>query len=156
MIKQISTYGAALLTVMVVIRATTLEDTSDLSSLYQRGEDQLHVENNLVLRNGYNIFNVPGANLLAVIGKINDTQVSPDEKVFAEPEVPVANAAYIEPGDFANLLPQAEEIERFEETLISEESGLSLDGDNTINSNLSLLFPRQRIQPRPNDQGSPE
>lgn len=156
MIKQISTYGAALLTIMVVIRATTLEDHSDLSSLYQRSKDQLHVKDNLILRNSYNVHNLPEVNLLAVIGKTSEKKAFIDKKVFTQPETQLTNQAFAQPVDFANLLPQAQEIELFEETLISEESALSLDRDNTINSNLSLLFPRQRIQPKPTESRSSE
>ena len=150
MLKQISTYGAALLTIMVVVRAATLERDADLSALYQRESDINHITDNLTLRESYTPFS---NQLLATIGKVNIQEL--EQKSHAH----LHESTSAETATNSVAEEQLTEIVLIESsTALDEENNLSLDRESTINSNLSLLFPRQRINPKPNNTGagSPE
>lgn len=153
MLKQISTYGAALLTIMVIVRAATLEQDADLSALYQRESDVNHINDNLALRESYTPFS---NQLLATIGKVNVQEI--EQKSHAHLQTPTIAEPVANPVA-EEQLPELTEIALIESNAaLEEENNLSLDRESTINSNLSLLFPRQRINPKPSNTGagSPE
>ncbi len=141
MIKQISTYGAAILTTMVVIRAVTMEkeSDSDIRSLYERTTDQSYVTSNLDLRNSY----VPSeySNNKLIAANIRTVVENPFERKKGYSIKNSAEQIVSESIELADVVISQEEL--------NSEAGLSLDRESTINSNLSTLFPRQRIAPKP-------
>lgn len=148
MIKQIPTYGAAILTAMVIVRSATLEEESDISSLYQRNQDTEHVQDNMALRSIYEFEPNSASNLLAHHLKSPAQEVQPvlhenTNNMTFEPSQNNLEMDYI-----AELDEEIVEIILEDQALV-EESGLSLDRESTINTRLSTLFPRQRIQPKP-------
>ena len=160
MIKEISTYGALILTVMVVIRAATIEEEGDISGLYERHTDQLHIQDNLVLRDSYDFHNVPVYNLLADLAKVL-TGEPIDRAVYMSHPAAIDQTQF-EIIDLAGVSELESEISNEiallgeTNTLLNEDGDLSLDRESTINSRLSLLFPRQRIQPKPSPGESQE
>lgn len=154
MLKEISTYGALLLTAMVVIRATTMEPKSeaDVRSLYQRNADLSYISSNLNWRAEYaandftedvvlwaqartGIFSQPLNN------RKKSVPISyPDEPYVSQP-VLVSALTELDSVVLANLTNDIPEE--------MDNGSLSLDRESTINTGLSLLFPRQRIQPKP-------
>jgi hypothetical protein len=151
MIKQISTYGAALLTVMVIVRAATIDDKLDLSDRYQRSVDLTYVEDNLALRYDYAASTSNSMNLLAfntkpvieiTAQKINPRPASVNRSNSAIDKAE-NNAIEIDPIDLELLVEEAELAE------LAEKEDLSLDRESTINSGLSVIFNRERIHPKP-------
>ncbi len=144
MLKEISTYGALLLTALVVYRASSLDaETTEIKSLYQREADDQFTTSNLVLRSQI------GAELVS----ISETKLLASSS-SAKKEVPsiipssTSNKIQRNVNELSTIAP-AEEI-RFSEYLLAEEDlSLSLDRESTINRSLSLHVPRQRIQPKP-------
>lgn len=144
MLKEISTYGALLLTALVVYRASSLDaETTEIKSLYQREADDQFTISNLVLRSQI------GAELVS----ISETKLLASSS-SAKKEIPsiipssTSNKIQRNVNELSTIAP-AEEI-RFSEYLLAEEDlSLSLDRESTINRSLSLHVPRQRIQPKP-------
>ncbi|NOQ70969.1 MAG: hypothetical protein GQ574_03145 [Crocinitomix sp.] len=151
MIKQISTYGAALLTAMVIVRAATIEEQSDLSDRYQRSADRTYVEDNLAMRYHTNAMEASSNDLLAFNVKtaieIRERKISP----VIEAEAPVNLTI----DNFENNSIDALALNSFEFELLAEETeitgveDLSLDRESTISSGLSVIFNRERIHPKP-------
>lgn len=144
MLKEISTYGALLLTALVVYRASSLDaERTEIKSLYQREADDQFTTSNLVLRSQI------GAELVS----ISETKLLASSS-SAKKEIPsiipssTSNKIQRNVIELSTIAP-AEEI-RFSEYLLAEEDlSLSLDRESTINRSLSLHVPRQRIQPKP-------
>tara|TARA_Y100000385_G_C12740535_1_gene486594 strand:- start:39 stop:518 length:480 start_codon:yes stop_codon:yes gene_type:complete len=152
MIKQISTYGAALLTAMVVIRAATMEEQKDVSNLYQRAADVTYVNDNLALRDNYKNLKGTTDNLLSlnIRAKVEFSKhkslpaiviaVEDEELALVKPEDSSIESVNIIPSDLVLLNEEAD---------LDITENLSLDRENTINSGLSVIFNRQRIHPKP-------
>ena len=74
MIKQIPTYGAAILTAMVIVRAVTLEEEGDISNLYQRNQDTEYIAQNTELRaENLSLLNQPTVLLASTLKTPNAT-----------------------------------------------------------------------------------
>jgi hypothetical protein len=148
MIKQISTYGAALLTVMVIVRAATIDDKVDLSDRYQRSVDLTYVEDNLALRYDNAASDNISMDLLAFSAKpvLEITAQKTKSRLTLLNRSNLAidnaenNAIEIDPIDLELLV---------EEVDLAETEDLSLDRESTINSGLSVIFNRERIHPKP-------
>ncbi len=152
MIKQISTYGAALLTAMVVVRAATMEEQKDVSNQYQRTADLSYEEDNLALRDDYSITEANLSGLLAFNAKailehpphnsatIVSTETHNLQSVVNRPAIDLVEDIEINPEDLELLTSEPE---------LTESENLSLDRESTINSGLSILFNRERILPKP-------
>jgi hypothetical protein len=144
MLKEISTYGALLLTALVVYRASSLDaETTEIKSLYQREADDQFTTSNLVLRSqiGAELVSISETKLLAS---------SSSAKKEVPSIIPSSSSNKIQRNvNELSTIAAAEEI-RFSEYLLAEEDlSLSLDRESTINRSLSLHVPRQRIQPKP-------
>lgn len=149
MIKQISTYGAALLTVMVVIRAATMEDQKDVSNLYQRTADLTYVDDNLALREHYitadeslNSFFVSNVRSEYEIPKPKSipTFTAKSDEDLAATRLNSIDSEEIDPSNLILLN---------EKTSLTGSENLSLDRESTINTGLSAIFNRERIHPKP-------
>ncbi len=152
MIKQISTYGAALLTAMVVVRAATMEEQKDVSNLYQRTADLSYEEDNLALRDDYTTTEASPSGLLAFNAKaileqpphkpqiVTSSQTHAPQPEISTPAIDLVEDVEINSEDL-ELLTAAPEL--------TESENLSLDRESTINSGLSILFNRERIHPKP-------
>jgi hypothetical protein len=151
MIKQISTYGAALLTAMVVVRAATMEKQKDVSSLYQRTADVNYMNDNLALRDNYETLNEPINKLLAenIRTKVefHERKSVPEINNSVEEELAVVSTD-VNSIESAPFIP-SDLVFLNEEADLDITENLSLDGENTINSGLSVIFNRQRIHPKP-------
>jgi hypothetical protein len=144
MLKEISTYGALLLTALVVYRASSLDaETTEIKSLYQREADDQFTTSNLVLRSqiGAELVSISETKLLA-------SSSSAKKEMPSIIQSSSSNKIQRNVNELSTIAP-AEEI-RFSEYLLAEEDlSLSLDRESTINRSLSLHVPRQRIQPKP-------
>lgn len=144
MLKEISTYGALLLTALVVYRASSLDaETTEIKSLYQREADDQFTTSNLVLRSqiGAELVSISETKLLA-------SSSSAKKEMPSIIQSSSSNKIQRNVNELSTIAA-AEEI-RFSEYLLAEEDlSLSLDRESTINRSLSLHVPRQRIQPKP-------
>lgn len=153
MLKEISTYGALLLTTMVVIRATTMEPESeaDVRSLYQRNADLSYINSNINWRAEY-----------AANDFTKDVVLLAEARsgIFSEPLSSRKQPLTVSHSDQSNDSPpvSVSVLTELDPTLTfltndtqeeTDNGSLSLDRESTINTGLSLLFPRQRIQPKP-------
>lgn len=145
MFKQVSTYGALLLTTLIVIRAATKIEEGDVSSLYQRHADESFVQSNFDLLTSHSItvkrLEKKSSSNIAVLSmhKNNVPSIQKKERPFETKAV--VNKVALR-NDSIDLIASDPDV--------SEGYAMALDKENTINSNLSLLFPRQQIQPRSN------
>ncbi|MFT5821547.1 MAG: hypothetical protein ACI8ZM_002800 [Crocinitomix sp.] len=150
MIKQISTYGAALLTAMVIVRAATIDDQIDHSDRYQRSSDIEYVEDNLAIRYNNNAIETNANDLLAF--NFNPVIEVPQRIISPTIEADAINIAI---NNFENNSIDEIEIDPIdlellaEDTELNEVENLSLDRESTINSGLSVIFNRERIHPKP-------
>jgi len=156
MIKHIPTYGAAILTAMVIVRAATLEDEGDMSRLVQRDQNSNYITENTAFRTDAETDFYNATPLLASLLKSPSETSQPlwKEMPANTLETVITNES-LEPSTEA-LDEEIAELILVDQSLIEEETRLSLDGENTINTRISTLFPRQRIQPKPEPYLIPE
>jgi hypothetical protein len=140
MLRETSTYGALLLTALVVYRASPLDaETTEIGRLYQRAADHQFSTSNLALRS--QISSELTANLetkLLARASIAKKQVMAFFPSSLTIDKNVAEATYS---------PPVYEF-MFSQNSASEED-LSLARESTISRGLSILVPRQRVQPKP-------
>ncbi len=148
MIKDLSTVGIALMTALVVYRASTIDHSIELDGIYQRPADvSFTAENNGRLQSmtqlqfGTELL-VFNAKTPAIIKEHEGLKkFRPNPQVIWHEET--------------RQLPTTEEsteiavMEEDETHAFTIAEDFSLDRESTINSNLSLLFPRQRILQHP-------
>lgn len=145
MLKEISTYGALLLTALVVYRASSLEEEStETKQLYQREADADFSSSNSLLRAEIAANHYPTArpNLIANV-------VSAKQQIFEISHESIANEIAFE--ESSHLTP-SEASEAHANMLSGEELSLSLDRESTITRSLSIYAPRQRIHPKPSTE----
>lgn len=150
--KQLSTYGILLLTVMVIVRAATLESDQeiDLTGIFFRGSEVSYSDENLDFRAEFKGPNTEPT-MLATVGTLN---ILDNVKANFIQNEPVAfnshETAHVPSGDegldLADIVVEIPEDLKLDN--MEEEKALSLEQESTINSGLSLLFPRQRIHSR--------
>lgn len=158
MIKHISTIGIVLMTTLVVYRATTIDHSIELEGIYQRGADVFFDQENSNRLNTVDLKPIE-TKLLA----FNSKKVSPNLKRFVEKfhNNNSNNAAITTVNNTINTAENSNVEQPINLALsknntaspILNPENLSLDRESTINSNLSLLFPRQRILQHPSQNG---
>lgn len=142
MLKEISTYGALLLTALVVYRASSLEgESTETKQLYQREADADFSSANSLLRSeiAANLYTTSRPNLIASFASAKQQifETSHESMVKEIPSEDVSLMAQSEPSEIStNMHPE-------------EDLSLSLDRESTITRSLSIYAPRQRIQPKP-------
>ncbi len=117
---------------MVVTRAATLDNNEIKDNLFSRSIEKNHPFENLIYRAGFDQVNF--STLSSNLGPLD--RVEEHKHVFKKKPV------------FINeiILPLEEDLSA---EIPTDMNDLSLDRESTISSNMSLLFPRQRINPRP-------
>lgn len=142
MLREISTYGALLLTALVVYRASSLDaETTDIERLYQRDADHQFSTSNLALRSQIS------AELTANVKTKLLASTSNAKKQVMEF---VPSSLTIDRSiDEVSYSPPVEEFMFSESSASEEDLSLSLDRESTISRSLSIHAPRQRIQPKP-------
>jgi hypothetical protein len=142
MLREISTYGALLLTALVVYRASSLDaETTDIERLYQRNADQQFSTSNLALRSQIS------AELTANLEtKLLASSSSAKKQVM---EFVPSSLTIDRNVDEATYNQPVEEFNFSESSASEEDLSLSLDRESTISRSLSIHAPRQRIQPKP-------
>ncbi len=144
MLREISTYGALLLTALVVYRASSLDtETIKTEQLYQREADQQFSTTNILLRSqiGAELKSYSESKLLANVSCAK-------KKMNESISTTVANNAERNASELSNITI-ADEITFRGHLEVEEDLSLSLDRESTINRSLSIHAPRQRIQPKP-------
>lgn len=141
MLKEISTYGALLLTALVVYRASSLEgESTETKQLYQREADADFSSANSLLRSEI------AANLYASRPNLIASFASAKQQIFEASRESMVNEI---PSEDVSLMAQSEVSEIRTNMLSEEDLSLSLDRESTITRSLSIYAPRQRIQPKP-------
>lgn len=142
MLREISTYGALLLTALVVYRASSLDaETTEIERLYQRDADRQFSTSNLALRSQIS------AELTANVKTKLLASTSNAKKQVMEF---VPSSLTIDRSiDEVSYSPPVEEFMFSESSASEEDLSLSLDRESTISRSLSIHAPRQRIQPKP-------
>jgi hypothetical protein len=142
MLREISTYGALLLTALVVYRASSLDaETTKIERLYQRDADQQFSASNLALR----------SQISAEITYTRETKLLASTASAKKSVITFVTSALTIDRNVTEVSynPPVEEF-MFSDVSVSEEDlSLSLDRENTISRSLSIHAPRQRIQPKP-------
>jgi hypothetical protein len=143
MLREISTYGALLLTALVVYRASSLDaETTEIKNLYQRPADVDFTTSNTVLR----------SEIASELGSYSDSKLLANvstAKKQQEELIPTSNNHPIQSNIEFSAIDQTQEISFAEEFGSEEDLSLSLDRESTISRSLSIHAPRQRIQPKP-------
>lgn len=149
MVKHLSTVGIVLMTALVVYRASTIDHSIELDGIYQRNADVSFItENNDRLQtitmaqfgNELLVFNTK-----LPVDKIEHKslkKIRPKNQVILPLEIPQGLITTEEP-----LVTVYMDENETRTSIIAE--GFSLGSESTINSNLSLLFPGQRILQHP-------
>ena len=141
MLKEISTYGALLLTALVVYRASSLEgESTETKQLYQREADADFSSANSLLRSEI------AANLYTSRPNLIASFASAKQQIFEASRESMVNEI---PSEDVSLMAQSEVSEIRTNMLSEEDLSLSLDRESTITRSLSIYAPRQRIQPKP-------
>lgn len=141
MLKEISTYGALLLTALVVYRASSLEgESTETKQLYQREADADFSSANSLLRSEI------AANLYTSRPNLIASFASAKQQIFEASREAMVNEI---PSEDVLLMAQSEVSEIRTNMLSEEDLSLSLDRESTITRSLSIYAPRQRIQPKP-------
>jgi len=147
MTKELSTYGVILLSVMVVFRAATINHS---------------IENESIAGHISTLSPV----FITKATQAKDQQIAPSYLAFASRKQSTNSHTHLtrlsysdtrRPAEVLDALPITEtnsyetEIDAIilDTPELIESEGLTLERESTINSNLSLLFPRQRILQKP-------
>lgn len=152
--KNIATYGIALLSTMLIVRAATMEKRVNPNNLIGRNAElPSQALLNTSYRNAFEKSHEPNRLIASTVILENLA----DHKQQFKPKY-----RSIEQNDFELLENSSLELTAesdnnviialpsiLEETKLTEE--LSLDRENTINNTISLLFPRKQINPKPKD-----
>ena len=142
MLREISTYGALLLTALVVYRASSLDaETTEIERLYQRDADQQFSASNLALRSQISAELTANkkTKLLASSSSAKKQVITfVPSSLSVDRNVPEVTYS-----------PSVEEFMFSENSASEEDLSLSLDRESTISRSLSIHAPRQRIQPKP-------
>lgn len=149
MIKDLSTVGIVLLTTLVVYRASTIDHSIELEGIYQRNADISFIaENNerlkTITRAQFET-ELLAFNTKTPANRINREDLKkfrPKNQVILHVETP---QGLIKTEERSETVP-ADKSETHTSTIAED---FSLDRESTINFNLSLLFPRQRILQHP-------
>gem|GEM_PF-2428567 len=149
MIKDISSIGIILMTALVVYRSSTINHAIEIDELYKRQADATFwIENSNRLQTielesvGVGLLGFKGGNPSHLIPREDKQKIHPlqlDELVSELPNEIIDL-------EVALVLVQNEQ---FSVIGIQEVTDFSRDRESTINANLSLLFPRQRILQHP-------
>lgn len=152
MIKNISTFGIVMMTALVVYRASTIDHSIELDGIYQRTADELFIDQNNDRLNTLTITRFSNE-FLASNSKTARQENNRLQKYKPTPTASLNNVPTLALNDTARRFTDLAKTENtFEEPRVDQDN-FSLDRESTINSNLSLLFPRQRILQHPSILG---
>lgn len=149
MIKNIASYGIILMTTLIVYRAYTIDHKMDPKIHYQRETDSEFIIDNLVLRSALELSNTGALVKLATFNSPILPRLELIEKQTRSSSI-AGNYANENNDQAVNTTSNKSEEITIEIENLNEDPKLSLERESTINSNLSTLFPRQRILQRPN------
>lgn len=147
MFKQPATIGAILLTTMVVFRTFIPKEQGNVKAYYQRDADEDFTIRNLSVINEHNVEELILKPKTAEILDVKSDFLAEMHK-RSQQKKPANQSQYVS-DETAHLIVKSPEAIPIKEKAESEHA-FSLDSENTINSNMSLLFPRQEIQSRSN------
>ncbi len=120
---------------MVIVRAGLVQnETEDTSFLYERSVEEDFISTNQSIRSSAEF--IPDVLITSMKSNSSDHYT---KKTFVQPTVLPVNSSQVIPMDLTA---------EFEET-----PNFSLERESTISSNLSELFPRERITSRPMRNG---
>lgn len=147
MTKELSTYGVILLGALVIFRATTINHSVEKEAI----AGHISTLSPIVITKATQLKD-------QLMAPVDLAMVSP--KQTRNSQTHTALLSYVDTRPLAEVIdvPQITETNGYETEMdsiimesldISENEGLTLERESTINSNLSLLFPRQRILQKP-------
>lgn len=149
MLKDLSTVGILLMTALVVYRASTIDHSIELDGIYQRNADVSFIAENSDRLQTVTLAQF-GTELLVFNTKSPVNRIERERLKKFRPKNQVILPLEIQQGLISTDEPLATVAVDENETRTSTiAEDFSLDRESTINSNLSLLFPRQRILQHP-------
>ena len=149
MLNDLSTVGILLITALVVYRASTIDHSIELDGIYQRNADVSFIAENSDRLQTVTLSQF-GTELLVFNTKSPVNRIERERLKKFRPKNEVILPLEIQQGLISNDEPLATVAVDENETRTSTiAEDFSLYRESTINSNLSLLFPRQRILQHP-------